>query len=138
MKVAIIPAAGRGVRFRDLGKQYPKCLLPYKNKPIIQHTVDKIYDSVDEIRIVVGHQGDEIRKYFNENPNDKVQLIELDTTGPQGPPKSMFCALTGKEQSVMMLLSDSVVNFDTEPRDYSYISAMPVPDYSRWCMVDSE
>lgn len=138
MKVAIIPAAGRGVRFRDLGKQYPKCLLPYKNKPIIQHTVDKIFDTVDEIRIVVGHQGDEIRKYFSENPNDKVKIIELDTTGPQGPPKSMFCALTGKEESVMMLLSDSVFKFPTLPRDYTYITAMEVPDYSRWCMVDSE
>jgi len=27
----VIPAAGRGVRFNELGKNYPKCVLPQES-----------------------------------------------------------------------------------------------------------
>ena len=49
----IIPSAGAGSRFKDLGKAYPKSLLPYNGKPIMQYNIEKLYDKVDMFTIIV-------------------------------------------------------------------------------------
>ena len=45
--LCVIPAAGRGVRFNELGKNYPKRVLPYKEKPIIAHNISLAFVPVD-------------------------------------------------------------------------------------------
>ena len=136
MKICLIPAAGKGVRFYELGKHYPKCLLPYKQRPIIDHTIKQVEKFVDEIRLIVGHQSKEIYDYFENYPCKKLNIIDVDNDGPQGPLKSMYCGLQGNETSILMLLSDSLFNFEW-PKDGDFISAMIVNDFSRWCMVDN-
>ncbi len=138
MKVCIIPAAGKGIRFRELGKLYPKCLLPFNNKPIIFHTIKSIENSVDEIRIVVSHQSNEIKNFLNFYKIKKVKIINLNKKLPQGPAKSMYCALNGREKSVIMLLSDAIYNFNVEDTKSDWISVMKVSDYRRWCIVDEK
>ncbi len=44
-RVLIIPAAGAGVRFRELGKNYPKCILPVRGVPIIVTAIRELADS---------------------------------------------------------------------------------------------
>jgi len=136
MRVCIIPAAGKGIRFRELGKLYPKCLLPYNNKPIIFHTIKNIQNIVDEIRIVVSHQSNEIKNFINFYNIKKIKIIKLNKNLPQGPAKSMYCGLKGNEKSVLMLLSDAIFNFNLTEIKSNWISVMKVNDYKRWCIID--
>lgn len=38
--IGIIPAAGKGVRFKEIGKNYSKTILPYNEKPILIHQIE--------------------------------------------------------------------------------------------------
>jgi dTDP-glucose pyrophosphorylase len=139
MKVCIIPAAGKGIRFRELGKLYPKSLLPYKNKPIIFYIIKSIYKDFDEIRIITDHQSLEIKKYINFLNLKKIKIINLDKKKHQGPAKSMYCGLQSNEKSILMLLSDAIYNFNfLKENKFDWVSVMQVKDYSRWCLIDKK
>ncbi len=74
---AIILAAWRGTRMRPLTDTTPKPLISIVWKPILEHNLEHIYDSVDEIIIVIKHLWDEIKKYFGDNfKGTKISYFE--------------------------------------------------------------
>ena len=50
MKIAVIPAAGKGTRFHELGSNYAKTLLPFDGVPILERIIDSLSSDFDEIR----------------------------------------------------------------------------------------
>jgi dTDP-glucose pyrophosphorylase len=141
----VIPAAGRGVRFNELGKNYPKCVLPYKEVPIIVHNIRLALDAgAREVSVVVGHQGDKIREivgmYFSED--SRVRFVEYaETAGRGGPGVSIYCGIPDNigDEPILVLLSDIVVDHVqiTDSRT-SWISVQKVSDWERWCMVETK
>jgi dTDP-glucose pyrophosphorylase len=140
----VIPAAGRGVRFHELGKNYPKCVLPYQDIPIIVHNIRLALDSgAREVCIVVGHQADKIREivgmYF---PDDSRVIFEeyQEAAGKDGPGVSIYCGIPSDigEEPLLILLSDIVVSSPafTHGRS-SWISTQTVNDWERWCMAET-
>lgn len=140
----VIPAAGRGVRFHELGKNYPKCVLPYQDIPIIVHNIRLALDSgAREVCIVVGHQADKIREivgmYF---PDDSRVIFEdyQEAAGKDGPGVSIYCGIPSDigDEPLLILLSDIVVSSPafTHGRT-SWISTQTVTDWERWCMAET-
>jgi len=138
----VIPAAGRGVRFNELGKHYPKCVLPYKEIPIIAHNIKLALEAgAREVCIVVGHQADKIREivgmYF---PNDEriVFADYVEAEGKGGPAVSIWCGTVRvSNEPVLVLLSDIVINSTIPTPDVSWISTQRVTDWERWCMAET-
>ena len=60
---AIILAAGRGTRMGPLTDATPKPLLTVRGKPLLYHLVASLPRKIDELIIVVGYLGDQIREY---------------------------------------------------------------------------
>ena len=144
MKIAIIPAAGSATRFKELGKQYAKTVLPYKGKPIIVHIVTQINREVkpDLIRIVYSkiehkEQIAEALALYNLN----VEFVMCDV-GRQGPAKSIISGIphdVTNNDSIFVHLSDFVAGSSSvlNMMDDS-IAVFPVSDPSRWCMVNAD
>lgn len=63
MQVVIL-AAGRGNRLRPLTDTRPKPLLEVKDKPIISRLIEELPATVDELCLVVGYLGEQIRDRF--------------------------------------------------------------------------
>lgn len=59
----VILAAGKGTRLRPLTEHCPKPLVLVCGKPLIDHIVEALPSSVDELIIVTGYLGDQIRTY---------------------------------------------------------------------------
>ena len=138
MNKLIIPSAGAATRFFELGKHFPKSLLPFKNKPLLLYSLEKYHKLYDEIVIVVSENQQlykEILNYY-EFKNVKVQSVSKDLK--QGPATSVYCGLDGTENSITILLSDALYNVDISEIPEDSISAMEVTDFSRWCMVDKD
>lgn len=60
---AVILAAGKGKRMRDLTQSTPKPLLPVYGKPILVHLIESLrkFAGVQEIMVIVGYLGEQIR-----------------------------------------------------------------------------
>lgn len=71
---AVILAAGKGTRMRPLTEDTPKPLLPVAGKPIIDHNIEKIQDTVEEIIIVAGYEIDQFRDRYGDR--DKIRIVE--------------------------------------------------------------
>lgn len=64
---AVILAAGRGVRMKPLTDTTAKPLLKIAGRTLLDYTFDALPSEVDEVVVVVGYLGDQIRTYLGEN-----------------------------------------------------------------------
>jgi len=64
---AVILAAGRGTRMGSLTDNCPKPLLLVAGKSLIEHKLDVLPDTVDEVIFVIGYRGDMFREQFGES-----------------------------------------------------------------------
>lgn len=137
----IIPAAGDGTRFKELGKNYPKCLLPYENKPIIQYNIERLYDKVHSFNIVIKESDLSIFKsILSLYPTyDKVQFCFPDESNNRGPLTSIW---SGKDKErefshYLIVLSDIILEDDVDLNSVeNFVGYEIVQDYQRWCLVE--
>lgn len=64
---AVILAAGLGTRMRPLTDTVAKPLLKIGERPLLEYTFDALPDEVDEVIMVIGYLGEQIRAYLGEN-----------------------------------------------------------------------
>ncbi len=76
---AIILAAGRGSRMKNLTDDFPKCLLKVNGRPLIEWQVDAIRNAgVNEIGIVTGYKRETLNHYgLVEFHNDRWQETNM-------------------------------------------------------------
>lgn len=138
--IVIIPTAGKGTRFQELGKQYPKSCLPYKEVPILVHQINFIKNNFEDkdldIRIIVGHQADKVKYFLNAYNHIDVKLFEQkELNGLSGAIYEGIKDCTPESSKLLIVLGDILPNSKFS-LDNQFISVKPVPDYSRWCMVN--
>jgi UDP-N-acetylglucosamine diphosphorylase / glucose-1-phosphate thymidylyltransferase / UDP-N-acetylgalactosamine diphosphorylase / glucosamine-1-phosphate N-acetyltransferase / galactosamine-1-phosphate N-acetyltransferase len=76
---AVLLAAGRGTRMRDLTEALPKPMLEVRGKPVLQHIVEGLRDSgLTNLLIVVGWRADVVTEFFGDGSKLGVH-IEYET-----------------------------------------------------------
>jgi dTDP-glucose pyrophosphorylase len=64
---AVLLAAGRGTRMKELTNELPKPMLEVRGKPILRHIVEGLRDAgIQRVQIVVGYRADVVRDYFGD------------------------------------------------------------------------
>jgi UDP-N-acetylglucosamine diphosphorylase / glucose-1-phosphate thymidylyltransferase / UDP-N-acetylgalactosamine diphosphorylase / glucosamine-1-phosphate N-acetyltransferase / galactosamine-1-phosphate N-acetyltransferase len=64
---AVLLAAGRGTRMRDLTADLPKPMIKVRGKPILLHIVEGLQIAgIKNFLIIVGYHGDTVREYFGD------------------------------------------------------------------------
>jgi dTDP-glucose pyrophosphorylase len=64
---AVILAAGRGTRMRDLTNELPKPMIAVRGKPILQHIIEGLRAAgVEKFLIVVGYRAEVVRQAFGD------------------------------------------------------------------------
>jgi dTDP-glucose pyrophosphorylase len=78
---AVLLAAGRGTRMRELTAEVPKPMIEVRGKPVLQHIVDGLRNSaVQRLLIVVGYRADAVRSFFGDSVEYVTQAVQ-DGTG---------------------------------------------------------
>ena len=64
---AVLLAAGRGTRMRELTVDLPKPMIKVREKPILLHIVEGLQTAgIKNFLIIVGYHGDTVRDYFGD------------------------------------------------------------------------
>jgi UDP-N-acetylglucosamine diphosphorylase / glucose-1-phosphate thymidylyltransferase / UDP-N-acetylgalactosamine diphosphorylase / glucosamine-1-phosphate N-acetyltransferase / galactosamine-1-phosphate N-acetyltransferase len=75
MNKAVLLAAGRGTRMRDLTEALPKPMLKVRGKPVLQHIVEGLRDNgLTNLLIVVGWRADVVKNFFGDGSQFGVQI----------------------------------------------------------------
>ena len=136
--LGIIPAAGYGTRLYELGKSYPKSILPYKERPLLVWNVEWLREQgCDEIIIVVNHQKEKILDVV-ETYGLGASVTEPESMG--GLSASVLSAINHSththDRPVLIVLGDILVESGEVDFSTNSVSTFTVEDWSRWCMVD--
>jgi len=72
---AVVLAAGRGTRMRDLTNELPKPMIAVRGKPILQHIVEGLRGAgVTRILIIVGYRADVVRQALGDGSALEVEI----------------------------------------------------------------
>src|SRR5207248_11278810 len=64
---AVLLAAGRGTRMRELTAELPKPMIKVRERPILLHIVEGLRAAgIKDFLIIVGYHGDAVRSYFGD------------------------------------------------------------------------
>ncbi|MEY2528422.1 MAG: UDP-N-acetylglucosamine diphosphorylase / glucose-phosphate thymidylyltransferase [Verrucomicrobiota bacterium] len=127
MNKAVLLAAGRGTRMRELTEALPKPMLEVRGKPVLQHIIEGLREAgLADFWIVVGWRAEVVREFFQDGSKLGVRIEYTTQTVQDG---------TGK---VVELGRPFVGN---EPFVLSYGDILIAPEnYSRICaaLADAE
>jgi len=72
---AVILAAGRGTRMRELTAEVPKPMIKVRGKPVLQHIVQGLRNSgIGDLLLVVGYRADAVREFFSDGSRYNVAI----------------------------------------------------------------
>jgi 2-aminoethylphosphonate-pyruvate transaminase len=124
--IAVILAAGQGVRIRPLTYSVPKGLLRLDDRPLLRYSLANLHRSgIDQAIIVVGYKGELVRRELgNTCEGVKVTYLENSEYQDTGSMYSFLKAETEIETDILLLESDLVY----EPRAIDYAMQSPERD----------
>ena len=109
MKILVL-AAGQGKRLRPLTNDIPKCMVSYKNKPIIDYIINTAKSSgINKIAVVSGYKKNILKKHLDKSlltfySNDEYDSTNMVTT--------LFAAKEYMDDDLIISYSDIVYKKD--------------------------
>jgi dTDP-glucose pyrophosphorylase len=72
---AVILAAGRGTRMRELTADLPKPMIEVRGQPVLQHIIEGLRDArIRDFLIVVGYRGDTVRNFLGDGSRYDIAI----------------------------------------------------------------
>jgi dTDP-glucose pyrophosphorylase len=101
---AVILAAGKGTRMKDLTSEMPKPMLRVQGKPILQHILEGLIDAgIRDFFIVTGYRAEGIESYFGDGQKWKVRIAYGRQVVQEGTGKApeLAKAFVGKDDFIL-------------------------------------
>jgi len=102
----IIVAAGQGTRLKPLTNQIPKCMVKYKQKPIIDYILEATQDcGINKIAIVSGYKNEILENYLK---GKKINFFKNNNFEKTNMVYSLFCAKDFMDDDLIISYSDII------------------------------
>ncbi len=115
----VILAGGLGTRMRPLTDTCPKTLLPVSGRPFAYHQMHWLAaQGVTDVVYSIGHQGEMIRRYWEQEPSP-VTLLRYVDEGPKlrgtGGALRLACEQGALDESFFVIYGDSFLPVEFAP-----------------------
>jgi UDP-N-acetylglucosamine diphosphorylase / glucose-1-phosphate thymidylyltransferase / UDP-N-acetylgalactosamine diphosphorylase / glucosamine-1-phosphate N-acetyltransferase / galactosamine-1-phosphate N-acetyltransferase len=120
---AVILAAGRGTRMRELTNDLPKPMIEVRGKPVLQHIVEGLRDAgARRLLIIVGYHGETVENFFGDGRRYNVTIEYAMQTVQDGTGRvvALACNFTG-ESPFILSYGDILIS----PVNYKRIVDLP-------------
>jgi UDP-N-acetylglucosamine diphosphorylase / glucose-1-phosphate thymidylyltransferase / UDP-N-acetylgalactosamine diphosphorylase / glucosamine-1-phosphate N-acetyltransferase / galactosamine-1-phosphate N-acetyltransferase len=72
---AVVLAAGRGTRMRELTAELPKPMIEVRGKPVLRHIVEGLQEAgINKLLLIVGYRADVVRNFFGDGSRYDVAI----------------------------------------------------------------
>lgn len=125
----LILSAGYGRRMGPFSRMVNKGLIPYDNKPLISHIIDK-FPTDTKFVIGCGHMGQQVKDYVG-NVHSEKNIVFVDipdySEGNTGPATTIQHCAEHLKGGFLWLACDTLFDFDyTSRMDHNWIGVYPV------------
>ena len=130
MLQAVLLAAGRSTRTYPLTATRPKPLIPLLGRPLLEHLLVQIEDTVDEAILVVGYRADAIRNHLGSRFGS-LPLRYIEQSEQRGTADALLQAAPLIEDRCLVLNGDDLYHrhdLQALTRHRTAILVTPVPD----------
>ena len=126
----LILAAGYGRRMGPFSRMVNKSLIPYGDKPLISHIIDKFPKETTKFVIACGNMGQQVKDYIGLVHTDK-QVVFVDipdySEGNTGPATTVQHCAAHLKGGFLLVACDTLFDFDyTKRMDHNWIGVYPV------------
>jgi UDP-N-acetylglucosamine diphosphorylase / glucose-1-phosphate thymidylyltransferase / UDP-N-acetylgalactosamine diphosphorylase / glucosamine-1-phosphate N-acetyltransferase / galactosamine-1-phosphate N-acetyltransferase len=116
---AVLLAAGRGTRMRELTADLPKPMIEVRGKPVLQHIVEGLRDAgVGKFLIVVGYRADAVQNFFGDGSRYKIDIQYSTQTTQDGTGRVVDLARNFVNDSAFILAYGDIL---VAPENYKRI-----------------
>lgn len=128
----LILAAGYGRRMGPFSRMVNKGLIPYGDKPLISHIIDRFPGSTKFV-IACGHMGSQVKDYVS-NVHQEKNIVFVDipdySEGSTGPATTVQHCSEHIKDGFILLACDTLFEFNWSDRlDHSWIGVYPVDSH---------
>ena len=121
----VILAAGKGTRLMPYTKNRPKPLVEVAGKPLIEHVIDSLPTAVEELIVVIGHMGDQIRHHLSDQiGRRKVNYVEQ--KHQNGTARALWLCREHLEGRFLFMFADDIHGSEDISRATTYVRSMLV------------
>ena len=116
---AVLLAAGRGTRMRELTAELPKPMIEVRGKPVLQHIVEGLRNAgVREFLIVVGYRADSVQNFFGDGSRYNAHIQYATQAVQDGTGRVVDLARNFAAQSPFVLSYGDIL---VDPANYKLI-----------------
>lgn len=110
---AVIAAGGMGTRLSSVAKDIPKALVKIGDKPVIEHQIILLKKhGVEEIHLLLGYLGNQIKEYLGDGKKWGVQLHYYQEETPLGGAGALVQIEDKLKEDFLFLSGDIMMNFN--------------------------
>lgn len=120
---AVVLAAGRGTRMRELTADLPKPMIEVRNKPVLQYIVEGLRDAgIAELLIIVGYRADAVRDAFGDGSRLNIAIRYVTQMVQDGTGRVVDLArdFTG-DRAFILAYGDILI----DPANYKHLIDLP-------------
>src|SRR6266478_7732403 len=120
---AVILAAGRGTRMRELTTELPKPMIEVRGKPVLQHIVRGLCDAgVRRLLLIVGYHAEAVRNFFGDGQRFNVEIEYATQTVQDGTGRVVNLARDFTDASPFVLSYGDIL---ISPANYKDVVGLP-------------
>ena len=123
IRKAVILAAGRGTRMRDLTDELPKPMIAVRGKPILQHIIEGLRAAgVEKFLIIVGYRAEVVRQAFGDGGRFGVAISYATQVVQDGTGRVVELAREFADADPFVLSYGDIL---VEPSNYPRLTTLP-------------
>ena len=109
----LIMAGGKGTRLKELTKHVPKTMLPYRNKPILEHIIlNAKKQGIKNFIISINYLGKQIKKHFGNGSKLNVKIEYIEEKFPMGTAGSLSLVSNYNQLPLIIINGDVITDVD--------------------------
>jgi dTDP-glucose pyrophosphorylase len=120
---AVVLAAGRGTRMREMTAELPKPMLEVRSKPVLQHIVEGLRAAgIAEFLVVVGYRAETVQNFFGDGSRYNIAIQYATQLVQDGTGRVVDLARNFVAESAFVLSYGDIL---VDPQNYKRVVDLP-------------